>query len=144
MNTMYERRLDNVVPVGNIGVGETVHIKTLMGAPVCHGEVVSSNPFGVVVKEGEGGASSFYDSKLYLFSVLEPDIPVVAVGDLSGMTPDERVAHKLKPMTRAKRMRKQRKKPRRQRKRPRRKPRRSLKKNPRKKMTTKRGRMANK
>lgn len=101
MKTMHERRLDNTVAAGDIGIGETVHVKTLMGDEIVCGEVVAANPFGMTVREGEDGSSSFFASELHLFSVQEPDAPVVVANDLSGLSPDERVAFKLKQMAEA-------------------------------------------
>lgn len=96
--TSAKNRVDNTVYFGNIGIGEKVHVKTLMGNHVCVGDVVLSSPFGVMIKENASGNEAFFSGDLYLFSVEEAEPPTVVVNDLSGMSPDERVAFKLKKM----------------------------------------------
>lgn len=96
--TVEKNRVDNTVYFGNIGIGEKVHVKTLMGNHICVGDVVLSSPFGVMIKENTSGNEAFFSGDLYLFSVEEAEPPTVVVNDLSGMSPDERVAFKLKKM----------------------------------------------
>jgi hypothetical protein len=95
MALFHEKRLDNTLDVGDIGVGETVEVRTLMGIPKVCGEVTGSTPLGLIVKE-EGGHSTFYQEGLHLFAVIEPDV-VTRIGNvLTDMDPDQRVEMKLR------------------------------------------------
>jgi hypothetical protein len=98
---VHEDRLVNATPCGAIGVGEQVTVTTRMGAHVSVGEVIGSTPFGLSIREGDDDhrIEKFYASDFYLFSVSEPEQPVVAtkvLDDTSEMSPDERVEYKLR------------------------------------------------
>jgi hypothetical protein len=95
---MHESRLDNTVNGGDLGFGEDVDIRTKMGEQVARGTVQTVTPFGVIIKESEGGQQKFYKTDLYLFSpvIAEPENRVVNV--LTDMSLDARVEAKLKAM----------------------------------------------
>lgn len=94
MQSSHERRLDGAVPAGELGIGETVEVRTKMGVPIVRGDVCGVNPFGVTIKV-DGIARQFYAEQFYLFVPEEPDVPVVASNMLTDMHPDARVAAKL-------------------------------------------------
>lgn len=92
MKTM---RIDKCVYGGNIGIGEKVNVFTHSGDFVAYGDVINNNPFGITIQEPDSSFIRFYQSELYLFNVDEPEIPTVTVNDLTKMTIDQRVRHKL-------------------------------------------------
>lgn len=96
-SVLHEDRLDNTVEAGRIGIGETVHVRTRMGEHVITGEVTTTSPWGLSVKE-DSRAVNFYSDDFYLFSPKEPVLPTRAGNLLTDMTPDERVSQKLKIM----------------------------------------------
>ena len=98
MGLLHEKRLDNAVNPGALGVGERVEIRTLMGNPVVFGEVRGATPFGVIVRESEGKPEAFYSSTMYLFAVVEQDVEVQVTNMLTDMSPDARVHAKLVAM----------------------------------------------
>lgn len=90
MRTLYESRLDNTVDAGSIGIGETVDVRTKMGEPVATGDVIASNPFGVVLEK-----HGFFNRDLYLFAPLEVRADIRPTNALNS-SPDDRVAEKLR------------------------------------------------
>lgn len=90
MRTLYESRLDNVVDAGSIGIGETVDIRTRMGAHVATGDVIANNPFGLTLKD-----HGFFDRDLYLFAPLEEN-PDLRPSNMVNSSPDDRVAERLR------------------------------------------------
>jgi len=98
MRTLFESRLDNVVDAGSIGIGERVDVRTKMGIHVTTGEVIASNPFGLVLREG-----GFFDRELYLFAPLE-ETPKIQVMNGLQSDIDGRVAEKLRNMGEAERL----------------------------------------
>jgi len=92
MGLLHESRLDNTVDAGSIGIGEVVDVCTRMGQPVASGEVVASNPFGIVLKEG-----GYFSKEYHLFTPIEESPPMEIVNSLND-SPDNRVALKLKEM----------------------------------------------
>ncbi len=95
---MKYNRVDNCVMAGDLGVGEDVIVRTLMGEEVYRGAVIASNPAGVSVQESGGSSAKFFNSDLHVFTVNEPPQLEVFVGKLDSMTPDQRVAYKLGKM----------------------------------------------
>jgi hypothetical protein len=93
MRTLYESRLDGTVDAGSIGIGERVDVRTKMGVPVSTGDVIASNTFGIVLKDG-----NFYKRDLYLFAPIVEKTEVEIQNALYGMTPDERAYHKMLKM----------------------------------------------
>ena len=96
MTLLHEDRLANTILSGNIGIQEMVEVRTKMGNLVTQGEVVSSTPWGIVVKEG--ASQNFYTDRLYLFSVVEPELEEMAGNLLTDTSPDSRVETKLAQM----------------------------------------------
>jgi len=92
MGVLHESRLDNTVDVGSIGIGERVEVRTRMGQQLAVGEVIMSNPFGIVLREG-----GFYSGSMYLFAPIE-EAPQVEIVNALNSSPDDRVAEKLKAM----------------------------------------------
>jgi hypothetical protein len=86
-------RLDTAVDPGSIGIGERIEVKTRMGIPVAAGEVIASNPFGLVLRE-----SGFFARDLYLFSPIEETPEPEVINKLHDDSPDGRVAAKLRSM----------------------------------------------
>jgi len=92
-----ERRLDDTVPFGQLGDGESVEVRTKMGSRVTSGQVLSVLPFGVIIRESTG-VTSFRKGDLYLFASLESEPPVVATNQLNDGSLDSRVQAKLNAM----------------------------------------------
>ena len=59
------KRVDRAVPAGKVGVGERVAVLTRKGHAVAEGEVASTSPVGLVVREARGCA--FFAEDVYLF-----------------------------------------------------------------------------
>jgi len=96
MALLHEDRLANTVLSGDIGINEMVEVRTKMGSLVSQGEVVSSTPWGIVVKEGT--SQNFYTDRLYLFSVVEPELQEIASDLLTDISLDSRVETRLAQM----------------------------------------------
>ena len=98
MNMLHESRLDNVVDCGEIGIGETVDVRTKMGSLIGGGDVIGQNPFGLIVRDNNG-SDVFFSSKFHLFSVVENDVDVRVANVITDMSPDDRVELKLRTMS---------------------------------------------
>lgn len=99
VKALADRRLDGALPCGTLGIGETVEVRTRMGALVARGEVYANTPFGVTLREN-GTEHRFYADPLYLFMVEEPEVEEVAADLLTDggglLHPDARVEAKLR------------------------------------------------
>ena len=95
MGSLRERRLDGAVPFGSLGCGETVEVRTRMGALVGRGEVYAASPFGVTLREG-GTEHRFYHGDYFLFLPEEPELSEEPTNMLADAHPDERVRAKLR------------------------------------------------
>lgn len=98
MALVHESRLDNTVDSGNLGIGEKVEVRTLMGGYVTIGEVKGATPFGVIIREDNRAIDTFYPSNVHLFVVVEQEVEVKAANMLTDMSPDARVKDKLRSM----------------------------------------------
>jgi hypothetical protein len=97
MSLLHEERLDGAVAAGEAGIGELLDVRTKMGNSLAYGEVMSSTPFGVVLRQ-EDGADHFYAEQYHLFFAVTPDLEVVDGNMLSDSSPDARVRAKLSAM----------------------------------------------
>ena len=91
MGALFEDRLENAVDPGNIGIGETVEIKTKMGQSVAIGEVSASTPFGLSLKEG-----GFYQRDMHIFVPVEEELPDLEAVNAILSSPDDRVVARFK------------------------------------------------
>lgn len=94
---LHEDHLDGAIQSGDIGLSEIVEVRTKMGNLVTQGEVVSSTPWGIAIREGVG-VQNFYADQLYLFSVVEPELEEMASNLLTDKSPDARVEAKMAQM----------------------------------------------
>jgi hypothetical protein len=97
---LHEDRLDGAVEPGRLGPGELVDVRTKMGRSLSYGEVMSTTPMGVVVRE-ENGQDKFFSEGYHLFFVVTPDLESMAANLLSDSSPDARVRAKLDAMAEA-------------------------------------------
>ncbi len=95
MRAVFESRIDGAVPCGKLGIGETVEVRTLMGQAVARGEVYSSTPFGVTLREN-GTNHKFYLGDFFVFIPEESVLPEEPTNMLVDDHPDARVRAKLR------------------------------------------------
>jgi len=93
----HEGRLDGAVDVGQFCDGEYVEIRTMMGTTVSEGTVLSTTPFGLIVRNS-AGETRFFKEDLYLFT--SPRVPssVVVSNELMDQSIDARVQRRLAAM----------------------------------------------
>lgn len=91
MGVLLEDQLDHSVDHGNIGLGETVDIRTRMGKPVAIGEVSASTPFGLSLRQG-----GYYSRDMYIFIPVEEEVPQSEAVNMVCNSPDDRVMSKMR------------------------------------------------
>jgi len=97
MALRHESRLDSAVDAGHFCDGESVEVRTMMGSPVGEGVVLSTTPFGLIVRESSGD-TKFYKRDLYLFVSPVVNPSMVVSNELNDQSIDARVRRRLATM----------------------------------------------